>query len=90
MDDTKVWDAKLLWDYRSRGLLGRRFDSKENVYDWDFNMKLMQIPQAGIIHPLEYKKFRNTGSPFELRDAKMQASNKTMATVDYLVQVRIF
>lgn len=87
MDDSKVWDASLLWDYRTRALLGRRFDSKENIFDWDYNMKLLETPQAVIVHPLEYKKFRTMGSPFELRNAKMDVSNKTMATVDYMLEV---
>ncbi|KAJ3301926.1 Dynein assembly factor 3, axonemal [Kappamyces sp. JEL0829] len=86
-DEKRPWDGPALWDYRSRKYLGRRFDSRENIFDWDYSMKLLERdPAASIIHRQEYCKWRMHGNAHELRDSHYEHSNRTMATVDHLTQ----
>jgi dynein assembly factor 3 len=40
-DEKRSFDSLALLDYRMRKYLGKRFDSKENIVDWDYNMKLL-------------------------------------------------
>ncbi|XP_038608403.1 dynein assembly factor 3, axonemal [Tachyglossus aculeatus] len=57
-----------LWDARLRHYLGSRYDSRTGVSDWDLNMKLHDRG-AQVIGCREYRRWRDTGVAFELRDA---------------------
>lgn len=41
-DKTKPFDSAALYDIRQRQYLKNRFDNRENIFDWDFNMKLLE------------------------------------------------
>ena len=87
-DSSKSFDAKALWEYRSQSYLKKRYDSRENVIDWDYHMKLQAIDKSflSIIHKSEYVKWRMHGIAFENRDSFYNYPNKTMATVQILKQ----
>ncbi|KAI8902099.1 hypothetical protein BC833DRAFT_617068 [Globomyces pollinis-pini] len=83
----RQFDAPMLWDFRSRQLLNRRYDNRTNIFDWDYNMKLVERDNLSeIVSKSEYIKWRNTGIAYEVRDSTYSHSNRTMATVDYLKQ----
>ncbi|KAH3727586.1 hypothetical protein DPMN_053525, partial [Dreissena polymorpha] len=74
-----VFEVSKYWDLRVRKLLGTRYDSRMNVYDWDYQMRLAQR-EADIINIHEYKSWRETGVAFEVREADYEIPNKTMAS----------
>ncbi|WAR01530.1 DAAF3-like protein [Mya arenaria] len=76
---TGVFEVSKYWDLRIRKLLGTRYDSRINVYDWDYQMRLVQR-EADIIHSHEYKYWRENGQAFEVREADYEIPNKTMAS----------
>lgn len=39
-----------LWDGRIRQSLGTRYDNKEGVFDWDYYMRLKEIPEGSRIN----------------------------------------
>ncbi|KAJ3320104.1 Dynein assembly factor 3, axonemal [Boothiomyces sp. JEL0866] len=80
----KQFQASTLWDTRLRNLLRSRYDSRDNVFDWDYNMKLLDSDSRKMfLHKKQYCKWRNTGSWYLLRSNQTQV-NKTMATVDIM------
>ncbi len=111
----RPFDVKVLWDHRLRTylkrfystaillIMQRRYNTRENIFDWDYNMKLLervcrfsihksisnysQNPSATIIHRLEYTKWREHGNAHEVRESHYEFPNRTMATVDCLMQV---
>lgn len=40
-----------LWDARVRQSLGARYDNKEGVFDWDYYMRLKEVPEGSRINP---------------------------------------
>ncbi|KAJ3255459.1 Dynein assembly factor 3, axonemal [Boothiomyces macroporosus] len=81
---SKPFEVSTLWDTRLRTLLRSRYDSRDNVFDWDYNMKLLDSdPRKKYIHKKQYCKWRNTGSWYLLRSNQTKV-NKTMATVDIM------
>ncbi|KAJ3276905.1 Dynein assembly factor 3, axonemal [Terramyces sp. JEL0728] len=81
---TKPFQLSTLWDTRLRTFLKSRYDSRDNVFDWDYNMKLLDgDPRKRVVHKKQYCKWRNTGSWYLLRSNQTQV-NKTMATVDVM------
>ncbi|XP_016073842.1 PREDICTED: dynein assembly factor 3, axonemal [Miniopterus natalensis] len=69
-----------LWDMRLRHYLGSRYDSRRGVSDWDLHMKLHDRG-AQVIHIREFRRWRDTGVAFELRDASAyQVPNRTLAS----------
>lgn len=69
-----------MWENRIRQHLGTRFDARENIYDWDYSMKLCDR-KADIIHKREYRKWREMGIAFESREGDFIYPNKTLASV---------
>eukprot|EP01062_Namystynia_karyoxenos_P006242 TRINITY_DN12179_c0_g1_i1.p1 TRINITY_DN12179_c0_g1~~TRINITY_DN12179_c0_g1_i1.p1 ORF type:complete len:581 (+),score=180.26 TRINITY_DN12179_c0_g1_i1:83-1744(+) len=51
------------WNNRIRADIGDRYDAKENVMDWDFNMGI--TPHTAHIRWPEYKDWRTTGVAFD-------------------------
>ncbi|XP_012589041.1 PREDICTED: dynein assembly factor 3, axonemal [Condylura cristata] len=69
-----------LWDARLRHYLGSRYDARRGVSDWDLHMKLHDRG-ARVIHTREFRRWRDTGVAFELRDAgAYHAPNRTLAS----------
>nr|KAF6406598.1 dynein axonemal assembly factor 3 [Molossus molossus] len=69
-----------LWDLRIRHYLGSRYDARRGVSDWDLHMKLHDRG-ARVIHINEFRRWRDTGVAFELRDSSAyQVPNRTMAS----------
>lgn len=77
--DPKIFDICRHWDERLRQYLAVRYDSRENIYDWDYSMKLSK--KASIINSREYKSWREQGVAFELRsDSTYEVTNRTLAS----------
>ncbi|XP_060576533.1 dynein axonemal assembly factor 3-like [Ruditapes philippinarum] len=74
-----IFEVSKYWDLRQRQYLGVRYDTKANVYDWDYNMRLAQR-DGDIVHTHEYRSWRNTGVAFEIREGDYDVPNKTMAS----------
>ena len=78
-DDVRQFDAGALWDQRLRRYLGVRFDSKEGVFDWDFNMKMLSRTQ--LINCHEYCVWRGEGLAFKIRsDALYSTPNRSLSS----------
>ncbi|KAK6190478.1 hypothetical protein SNE40_002340 [Patella caerulea] len=77
--DKSVFDIAKSWDLRERNRLGVRYDSKKNVYDWDYHMKLAEAG-ADIIHKTEYSNWRDSGIAFTIREGTYDIPNKTLAS----------
>lgn len=74
-----TFEVSKYWDLRMRKYLGVRYDTRINVFDWDYQMRLAQR-DADIINVHEYKNWRNTGVAFEVREADYDVPNKTVAS----------
>ncbi|KAM6153828.1 dynein axonemal assembly factor 3 isoform 3-T4 [Erethizon dorsatum] len=69
-----------LWDARVRHYLGSRYDARRGVSDWDLRMKLHDRG-ALVIHTQEFRRWRDTGVAFELRDSSVyHVPNRTLAS----------
>ncbi|XP_045388726.1 dynein axonemal assembly factor 3 isoform X2 [Lemur catta] len=69
-----------LWDSRLRHYLGSRYDARHGVSDWDLRMKLHDRG-AQVIHTHEFRRWRDTGVAFELRDSSAyHVPNRTLAS----------
>ncbi|XP_040489757.1 troponin I, cardiac muscle isoform X2 [Ursus maritimus] len=69
-----------LWDSRLRHYLGSRYDARRGVSDWDLHMKLHDRG-ARVIHTREFRRWRDTGVAFELRDpSAYHMPNRTLAS----------
>ncbi|XP_075393025.1 dynein axonemal assembly factor 3 [Tenrec ecaudatus] len=69
-----------LWDSRVRHYLGSRYDARRGVSDWDLHMKLHDRG-ARVIHTREFRRWRDTGVAFELRDSSSyHVPNRTLAS----------
>nr|XP_028694628.1 dynein assembly factor 3, axonemal isoform X1 [Macaca mulatta] len=69
-----------LWDSRLRHYLGSRYDARHGVSDWDLRMKLHDRG-AQVIHTQEFRRWRDTGVAFELRDSSAyHVPNRTLAS----------
>ncbi|XP_017918587.1 PREDICTED: dynein assembly factor 3, axonemal isoform X6 [Capra hircus] len=77
-----------LWDSRLRQYLGSRYDARHGVSDWDLHMKLHDRG-ARVIHTREFRRWRDTGVAFELRDSSAyHVPNRTLASGRLLSHVR--
>lgn len=77
--DPKLFDICKHWEERLRQYFAVRYDSRQNIFDWDYNMKLSK--KASIINAHEYKSWREQGVAFELRsDSTYEVSNRTLAS----------
>ncbi|XP_028399655.1 dynein assembly factor 3, axonemal-like [Dendronephthya gigantea] len=75
----KLFDIAKCWDLRLRNYLEVRYDHRNNIYDWDYNMTLHK--KADIIRFQEYKVWRDQGVAFELReDASYEVTNRSLAS----------
>lgn len=44
----EYFDISKLWDLRLRSSLGQRFDTRINLFDWDYHMKLNSSAEHGL------------------------------------------
>uniref|UniRef100_A0A8I3WIL8 Dynein axonemal assembly factor 3 n=1 Tax=Callithrix jacchus TaxID=9483 RepID=A0A8I3WIL8_CALJA len=73
-----------LWDSRLRHYLGSRYDARRGISDWDLRMKLHDRG-AQVIHTQEFRRWRDTGVAFELRDSSTyHVPNRTLASGRFL------
>ncbi|KAL3140672.1 Dynein assembly factor 3, axonemal, variant 2 [Trebouxia sp. C0010 RCD-2024] len=85
-----VYDMQKAWDARSRKFYGTRYDYRRNAIDWDYHMRLAQQgtpgldPSAGsIIHFYHFRRWRESGIAYELRDCKYNEVNRTLLSTAY-------
>lgn len=76
----KHFDMTELWDYRLRQYWKQRYDSRTNLADWDYSMKLKDLGRASVIHSRQFARWRDTGIAFDPRDAPYDVSNRTLAS----------
>ncbi|KAJ3159819.1 Dynein assembly factor 3, axonemal [Geranomyces michiganensis] len=72
-------DVAKMWDMRLRSLYAARYDSRDGVVDWDWNMKLKD--KAPAVDLGAYSQWRETGMAFPVRDAAATEANRLLATV---------
>ncbi|KAI9136596.1 hypothetical protein BKA69DRAFT_1103220 [Paraphysoderma sedebokerense] len=82
--EKKPFDIEKLRDYRLRRLYTTRYDSRENLIDWDYHMKLKE--KFSTLTKQEYLRWRQCGLAFEVRDSVYVKPNRTLASVDGLKQ----
>lgn len=68
------FDIGKAWENSLRAYFGTRYDSRKNLFDYHYNMKLSQYP---IINLRKYLGWCETGIAFKLRKSKYNFSNKT-------------
>ncbi|GFS46852.1 dynein assembly factor 3, axonemal [Trichonephila inaurata madagascariensis] len=64
------------WENALRSFFGQRYDSRQNLFDYHFNMKLSDYR---IINLQKYLQWCESGIAFKFRSAKYCYPNKTMA-----------
>lgn len=69
-------DIEKYFDHRKRGLYEDRFDTRQSLFDWDYQSQIK--PKASIVHIKQYKHWRETGIAFEFGDQVYSEANKTM------------
>lgn len=67
-----------LRDHRIRAHFGDKFDNRDGVVDWDYQMRVK--PAAGVIHSKLYREWRLTGVAYEFGDQKYDQPNRTMGS----------
>ena len=73
-----AFDIALYRDTRVRAALGSRYDSLENVADWDYQMVIK--PAAGCVHGKQYRAWRASGIAFEYGDQTYDRPNRTLGS----------
>lgn len=76
--DGVPFDMATLRDQRLRHHYGTRYDFRNNLIDWDFQMGVK--PHVGSIHFSTFREWRNSGVAFEFGDCVYSAPNRTMAS----------
>ncbi|DBA71332.1 TPA: Dynein assembly factor 3, axonemal [Trebouxia sp. C0005] len=84
------YDMQKAWDARIRKFYGSRYDYKRNAIDWDYHMRLAQQgtpgldPSVGsIIHFYHFRRWRECGVAYELRDCKYTQANPTLLSTAF-------
>ena len=72
------FDMEKLRDSRSRYLYGKRYDYRQNMFDWDFQMGVKAI--VPIVHWYHFRDWRKGGVAFESRFSTYIESNRTLAS----------
>lgn len=70
-----AYDASKAWENALRSFYGVRYDSRKNLFDYNYNMKLSQYP---IINLRKYLEWCETGVAFKLRKGRYDIPNKTL------------
>lgn len=72
------FDMATLRDHRLRHHYGARYDFRNNLIDWDYQMGIK--PHVGALHFSTFREWRNSGVAFEFGDCVYSAPNRTMAS----------
>jgi len=72
------FDIEQLRDQRVRALLKERYDSKQNMTDWDYNFGIKDFSRT--VNQREYKAWRLTGIFHETRLDSGKTANRTMSS----------
>ncbi|XP_050543806.1 dynein axonemal assembly factor 3 homolog isoform X2 [Daktulosphaira vitifoliae] len=70
-----------MWDNRLRNYLGKRYDYRNNSFDWDLHMVLHYIEGGKRITSQEYIYWRNTGVAYTFLETDSTDPNYTFALV---------
>ncbi|GFR75682.1 dynein assembly factor 3, axonemal-like [Elysia marginata] len=73
------YDVSKCWDLRLRQQLNVRYDSMKNVFDWDYNMEMVERG-GSIINIHQYKNWRQCGVAFQIREGTYDVPNRTLAS----------
>lgn len=73
------YDVSKCWDLRLRQQLNVRYDSMKNVFDWDYNMEMVERG-GSIINLQQYKHWRQCGVAFQIREGTYDVPNRTLAS----------
>lgn len=76
--NTHPFDIEQQHNQRVRYHLKQRYDHRNNMFDWDYNMYVKNL--APYIHPKEYKNWRTNGLAFEWRLTENKIPNRTYAS----------
>ncbi|GFT71824.1 dynein assembly factor 3, axonemal [Nephila pilipes] len=71
-----LFDVGKAWENALRSFFGQRYDSRQNLFDYHFNMKLCDYR---IINLQKYLEWCESGIAFKFRSAKYNYPNKTLA-----------
>lgn len=66
------------WNARMRSWYGDKFDHRKNLVNWDYVSRLK--PVAPIINSDQYKRWREFGNAFEIRDCTYSYPNRTLSS----------
>ncbi|KAJ3122004.1 Dynein assembly factor 3, axonemal [Nowakowskiella sp. JEL0407] len=88
-NDKLSFDVNLLWEHRLRKHFKQQYDSRENIIDWDYHMKLLskiKIPpnKDCIVYKGEYLRWRMTGVAFGDVDGASCRGNRVLGSVEVL------
>ena len=72
------FDMALAREHRQRKFFAERYDARHDVADWDYNMRLKDV--APIVRYQHFRSWRMGGVAYELRDARYEQPNRTLAT----------
>lgn len=73
------FDMALAREHRQRKFFAERYDARHDVADWDYNMRLREV--APIIRYQHFRRWRMGGVAYELRDARYEQPNRTLASM---------
>jgi dynein assembly factor 3, axonemal len=77
--DLKIkYDIEKYRDDRLRYMYKERYDNRDNVADWDYQMNLKNF--APIVKLRHYTDFRRSGVSFEMRIIKYNVPNRTLGS----------
>ena len=74
-----AFDVSSLLDARWRHYYGDRYDSRHNLVDSDYHMRLKLV--SPVYHVVHYRRWRVTGQAYEKRECTYDVSNRTLASV---------
>lgn len=73
------FDMALAREHRQRKFFAERYDARHDVADWDYNMRLKDV--APIVRYQHFRSWRMGGVAYELRDARYEQPNRTLASM---------
>ncbi|KAI5751458.1 hypothetical protein M8J77_007673 [Diaphorina citri] len=75
-----LFNSVFMWDIRLRRSLGVRYDHRDGVFDWDYQMQLKPKPGGERVNYQEYKHWRETGVAFTWIETENTEPNLTFAS----------
>lgn len=75
----KDFDIVKIWNNNVRRMTKTRYDYRNGVFDWDYNMRIKSDTDITSICAQEYKYFRDTGIAFTRLDCEYFDANLSLA-----------